>query len=236
MGGHSIARDCTRRAPRLGAAISLPEISGERWRGCHRARRSGPALGLMGKTPRRRSADMGRFGRQMELEADREGLMMMAQRGISSRLRSRAAPPVARSRAWAKTAGSIYAMHPCWEERDRELSRAYVAAEHRICAAVAGVVCVTRRKSAGGCVCRRAYGPKDARERMGNPDSHALPESGGAVEVVLSSSPARQGGKHSFPIDRNPTAQADPNLRQLTGCTSPKTTMTFASRRMRPSA
>ncbi len=27
------------------------------------------------------SADMGRFGRQMELEADREGLMMMAHAG-----------------------------------------------------------------------------------------------------------------------------------------------------------
>ena len=73
------------------------------------------------------AADMGRFCRQLELEADREGLMLMARAGYHPDF-----VPALHHLMHAKGVGSktrsIYAMHPRWEERDHELSRDYVAA------------------------------------------------------------------------------------------------------------
>jgi hypothetical protein len=80
------------------------------------------------------SADLGRFCRQMEMEADREGLMLMARAGYHPDFVP-ALHHLLHARGKGPDTASIYAMHPCWEERDQELSRAYVEAsiafEHR---------------------------------------------------------------------------------------------------------
>ncbi len=58
----------------------------------------------------------------------------------------------------------------------------------------------------------------------------------GAVEVVLSSGPEHR--VVAIPDQHESEGEADPSLRQLTGCTSPKTTITFvlgdASLRQKP--
>jgi len=80
------------------------------------------------------STDLGTFCRRMELEADRESLMLMARAGYHPDF-----VPALHHLLHAHDSGpsnrSLYALHPCWEERDRELSRAYVEAsidfEHR---------------------------------------------------------------------------------------------------------
>lgn len=80
------------------------------------------------------SADLGRFCRQMELEADRAGLMLMAQAGYHPDFVP-ALHHLLHAHGSGPSNASIYAMHPCWGERDQELSRAYVEAsiafEHR---------------------------------------------------------------------------------------------------------
>lgn len=73
------------------------------------------------------SADMGRFGRQMELDADREGLMMMARAGYHPDFVP-ALHHLLHANGMGTNTRSIYAMHPCWEERDHDLSRAYISA------------------------------------------------------------------------------------------------------------
>src|SRR5215469_5478103 len=78
------------------------------------------------------SADMGKFCRQLELEADRDGLMLMARAGYHPDF-----VPALHHFLHAHDGGnaSRNAMHPCWQERDRELAGAYQQAsiefEHR---------------------------------------------------------------------------------------------------------
>jgi len=72
------------------------------------------------------SADFGRFCRPLELLADREGLMLMAQAGYHPDFVPALHHLLHAEGVAAKA--SLYAMHPCWEERDRELSRAYTEA------------------------------------------------------------------------------------------------------------
>ena len=67
------------------------------------------------------SADFGRFCRQLELQADRDGLMMMARAGYHPDFVPALHHLLHAEGVAAKA--SMYAMHPCWEERDRELSR-----------------------------------------------------------------------------------------------------------------
>jgi len=80
-----------------------------------------------GSTSEKPSADMGRFCRQMEVEADREGLMLMAKAGYHPEFVPSLHHLLHAQGLGVKTA-SIYAMHPCWEERDRELNHAYSVA------------------------------------------------------------------------------------------------------------
>ncbi len=183
------------------------------------------------------SADMGRFGRQMELEADREGLMIMAQAGYHPDFVP-ALHHLLHARGLGKDSRTIYAMHPCWEERDRELSRTYVAA---------GIEFARRwpewYASPGGNPPVVVFADEPTvRKTPGKEWEIQIPmrcqNLAGAVEVVLSSSPARQAVALSDRPEFD--GEADPNLRQLTGCTSPKTTITFAladaSVRPKPSA
>ncbi len=177
------------------------------------------------ETSEKASADMGRFGRQMELEADREGVMMMAQAGYHPDFVP-ALHHLLHARGLGKNSRTIYAMHPCWEERDRELSRTYAAAS----------IVFARQwpewyASPGGNPPVVVFADEPTvRKTAGKEWEIQIPmrcqNLAGAVEVVLSSSPAPKAGAVSDRPESD--GEADPNLRQLTGCTSPKTTITFA--------
>jgi len=167
------------------------------------------------------SADMGRFGRQMELEADREGLMMMAHAGYHPDFVP-ALHHLLHARGMGTNTRSIYAMHPCWEERDHDLSRAYVAASIEF----------ARRwpewyDSPGGNppVVVFAEGPtvrKTGQKEWQIRVPMRCQNLAGAVEVVLSAS---QRGTARKRLPDQPGSDTD--ARQLTGCTSPRTTVTF---------
>lgn len=116
---HIVRRDWARRylyqkylqnGGGAGMVLGDPSLPSASWRDSERA-----------------SADMGRFGRQMEVEADREGLMMMARAGYHPDFVP-ALHHLLHARGLGTNKASIYAMHPCWEERDQELTRAYVTA------------------------------------------------------------------------------------------------------------
>ena len=116
-------------------------------------------------------------------------------------------------------------MHPCWEERDRELAKAYTEAsiefEHRwrewydspggnppvVVFADDPVV--------------KKTGAKEWEIRVPMRCENLV----GAVEVVLRADPGR---KESVRLARLPeTPDQDHEIRQLTGCTSPTTTVVF---------
>ena len=157
------------------------------------------------------SADMGRFCRQLELEADREGLKLMARAGYHPDF-----VPALHHLMHAKGAGaktrSIYAMHPRWEERDHELSRDYVTA---------GIeferLWPEWYASPGGNPPVVVFAAEPTVKKAGtNEWLIQIPmrclNLAGAVEVVLTKRSAKG---------------PDSELSQLTGCTSPKTTITF---------
>jgi hypothetical protein len=169
------------------------------------------------------SADMGRFCRQLELIADRDGLIMMARAGyhpdfVPSLHHLLHAQGVAGSK-------SLYAMHPCWEERDQELARAYTEAsiefEH-----------LWREwyASPGGNppVVVFANEPKVKKGSAGEWQIQVpmrCENLVGAVEVVLRSDVRRN---ETLTLGKLPdNAENEPEMRQLTGCTSPTTTVTF---------
>jgi hypothetical protein len=174
--------------------------------------------------PRKASEDMARFCRQLELDADLESLMLMARAGYHPDF-----VPALHHLLHAQTTGStvhsIFAMHPCWEERDRELERAYVAAS----------VEFERRwpewyASPGGDPPVLVFADKPSVKKTGAGQWEIrvpmrCQNLVGAVEVVLQtyvtdSRSRAEGVAYGAP------ASSD-EVRQLTGCTSPKTTITF---------
>ena len=170
------------------------------------------------------SADLGRFCRQLEMEADREGLMLMARAGYHPDFVP-ALHHLLHASGRFRANASIYAMHPCWEERDRELSRTYTQASidfaHRWTEWYA---------SPGGNppVVVFAEEPKVEKGRS-NEWLVRIPmrcqNLAGAVEVVLRSDPEhREGNRLESPSQ---LSDSDRELRQLSGCTSPRTTVTF---------
>lgn len=172
------------------------------------------------------SADMGRFCRQLELIADRDGLIMMARAGyhpdfVPSLHHLLHAQGVAGSK-------SLYAMHPCWEERDQELTRAYTEAsiefEHRWREWYA---------SPGGNppVVVFANEPKLKKGSAGQWQIQVpmrCENLVGAVEVVLRSEARRAETMLLSKLPDNTNNASE--MRQLTGCTSPTTTVTFLLR------
>lgn len=169
------------------------------------------------------SADFGRFCRRLELEADREGLMMMAQAGYHPDF-----VPALHHLLHAKgvtAKASLYAMHPCWEERDRELSRAYTDASIEF----------ARRwhewyASPGGNPPVVVFAEDPILKKIGGGEYQIrapirCENLAGAVEVVLRSDDRR---KEIMRLGRLPeTSDLDHEMRELTGCTSPTTTVVF---------
>ncbi|MGB8063632.1 MAG: M48 family metalloprotease [Candidatus Sulfotelmatobacter sp.] len=170
------------------------------------------------------SADLRRFCRQMELEADREGLILMARAGYHPDFVP-ALHHLLHARGSGPNNASIYAMHPCWEERDRELSRAYVEAsiafEHRWPESYA---------SPGGNPPVVVFADQPTVKKIGARQWQLrvplrCQNLAGAVEVVLRSDPGRQERRG---LDRLPDIpESDGIGHQLTGCTSPKASVTF---------
>lgn len=176
-------------------------------------------------TSEKDSADLGRFCRQMEIDADREGLVLMAQAGYHPDF-----VPALHHLLHARgvnASTSIYAMHPCWEQRDRELSRAYTEASiefaHRWPAWYA---------SPGGNPPVVVFAEEPTVKKTGAKDWQIqIPmrcqNLAGAVEVVLRADPDRHPVKHAKEtFDLRTTGE---EIRQLTGCTSPKTTVIFSA-------
>ena len=169
------------------------------------------------------SADLGRFCRRMEIEADREGLMMMARAGYHPDF-----VPALHHLLHAKgvaSSASLYAMHPCWEERDRELARAYTEAsidfEHRWREWYA---------SPGGNPPVVVFAEEPTVKKNGAKQWQLqvplrCENLAGAVEVVLAANAERN---EVMRLGRIPEFEAgDHAIRQLTGCTSPTTTVVF---------
>lgn len=166
------------------------------------------------------SADLGRFCRQMELEADREGLMLMARAGYHPDFVP-ALHHLLHAHAKGPDTASIYSMHPCWAERDQELSHAYVEAsiafEHRWrewYASPGGnppVVVFADRPTV------KKVGSKEWEVRVPLRCENLV----GAVEVVL----RKDAGLRPDRLEDR--SEREGEVRQLTGCTSPKTNVTF---------
>jgi hypothetical protein len=177
------------------------------------------------------SEDLARFCRQLELEADLEGLMLMARAGYHPDFVP-ALHHLLHAQSARQTAPSIFAMHPCWEERDRELDRAYIVAsiefEHRWPEWYA---------SPGGNPPTLVFADKPSVKKTRTREWEIrvpmrCQNLVGAVEVVLqtytpgaASRSTAERASSSVPAASNPSNE---ELRQLTGCTSPKTTITFA--------
>jgi len=170
------------------------------------------------------SADFGRFCRQMELDADRESLMLMAHAGYHPDFVP-ALHHLLHAHSSGGTSVSLYAMHPCWEQRDRELRRAYDAASIEF----------ARRwrewySSPGGNPPVLVFADEPTVKKTGSRGWEIqIPmrcqNLVGAVEVVLHS--RAKIGKTARPDYTPDLSGAGSELRQLTGCTSPKTTITF---------
>ena len=169
------------------------------------------------------SADLGQFCRQLEVEADRDGLMLMARAGYHPDF----VPALHHLLHAHGVAGSasLYAMHPCWEERDRELSQAYSEASidfaHRWPEWYA---------SPGGNPPIVVFADPPTVKKSSTKEWQILvpircQNLAGAVEVVLIADPRRDetlGIRHMSDAE-----QRVGEVRQLTGCTSPKTTVVF---------
>jgi hypothetical protein len=169
------------------------------------------------------SADLGQFCRQLEVEADRGGLMLMAKAGYHPDFVA-ALHHLLHAEGVAGSA-SLYSMHPCWEERDHELSQAYTEASidfaHRWPEWYA---------SPGGNPPVVVFAdPPTVKKTSSREWQIQIPmrcqNLAGAVEVVLIADP-----KHDETIGVRQLSHAEQfagEERQLTGCTSPKTTVVF---------
>lgn len=170
------------------------------------------------------SAELGQFCRQLELEADRLSLMLMSRAGYHPDF-----VPALHHLLHAHEPGpanaSVSAMHPCWEERDRQLAKAYVDAsiefEHRWPEWYA---------SPGGNPPVVVFAEPPTVKRTGSKEWEIrfplrCQNLAGAVEVLVLSD---SGRVNRLQLSGQPgTIESGRELRQLTGCTSPITTVTF---------
>jgi hypothetical protein len=178
------------------------------------------------KDPKAASLDLAKFCRQLEMEADLEGLMLMARAGYHPDFVP-ALHHLLHAQSADRSVPSILAMHPCWEERDRELDRAFIAAsiefEHRWPEPYASpggnppIVVFAERLNV------KKTGVKKWEIRV----PLRCQNLAGAVEVVLQTYAANSDSRTSVQEVDSGTSTSEDDNRQLTGCTSPRTTITF---------
>jgi Zn-dependent protease with chaperone function len=170
------------------------------------------------------SEDLSLFCRQLEIGADRDSLMLMARAGYHPDFVP-ALHHLLHAQSSGMTSASLYAMHPCWEERDRELMSAYVEASiefgHRWLEWYASpggnppIVVFSEAPTV------RKTGPNEWQVQI----PMRCENLAGAVEVVLR---AWSGSKTAVRREQShDRAHSDFEVRQLTGCTSPRTTVTL---------
>lgn len=170
------------------------------------------------------SVGMGEFCRKMEVEADREGLMLMVRAGYHPDFVP-ALHHLLHAQESGRSVHSLYAMHPCWEERDHDLSRAYLDA-----AILFDRLWPERYASPGGNPPVVIF-TQDATVRKKGPGAWQIQipmrcqNLAGAVEVVLRFSGA--GRTAAAPLKHLPDDRESQDFHEITGCTSPKTTVTF---------
>lgn len=167
------------------------------------------------------SSDFARFCRQMELNADRTGLMLMARAGYHPDFVP-ALHHVLHARFDDGAHASPYSMHPGLQERDRELRRAYVEAsiefEH---------LWTDWHASPGGNPPVVVFA-EEARvsKAHGKEWQVSVPircqNLAGSVEVVLRGHTLKHADS-----GKAVGVSSEGEIRQVTGCTSPKTTVTF---------
>jgi hypothetical protein len=171
------------------------------------------------------SEDLGRFCRRLELEADRESLLLMARAGYHPDFVP-ALHHLLHAQGLDTPPASLYGMHPCWEERDHDLSRAYLEASIEF----------ARRwpewyASPGGNPPVVVFAEAPTVKKTGSSQLEIrvpmrCQNLAGAVEVVLRAGSTRGKQAHSARPPDQPGSGEE--IRQLTGCTSPTTTITFA--------
>jgi hypothetical protein len=170
------------------------------------------------------SEDLGYFCRQLEIGADRDSLMLMARAGYHPDFVP-ALHHLLHAQTSSTASASLYAMHPCWEERDRELMSAYVAASIEF-----GHRWLEWYASPGGNPPIVVFPEAPTVRRTGAREWEIqIPmrceNLAGAVEVVLRGGSA--SGSVARPEQSRDQGHSDFEVRQLTGCTSPRTTVTL---------
>jgi Peptidase family M48 len=170
------------------------------------------------------SEELGRFCRQLELEADREGLMLMARAGYDPDFVPALYHLLHALSATTKSR-SPFAMHPSWEERDLQLVETYTAAliefEHHW---------PDRYASPGGNPPILVFAHEPVIHKTGTKQwelqvSINCKNLSGAIEVVL-----RGVGPPAVAASSDDSSKvrlSDFERRELTGCTSPLTTIAF---------
>jgi hypothetical protein len=171
---------------------------------------------------RHASEALAQFCRQIEVEADAAGLMLMSRAGYHPDFVP-ALHHLLQAQAAAARASAL-AMHPRWETRDGELARAYAAAGLEF-----DRLWPDPYESPGGNPPIVVFvGAAAIRTVRSNAWEIQVPmrcdNLAGAVEVVLRT---RTGGDRSEVRNSRPPSSAE-GLRQLTGCTSIRTVVTFA--------
>jgi len=170
------------------------------------------------------SEDMGLFCRQLELEADRESLMLMARAGFHPDFVP-ALHHLLHALGNGTSENSLFSMHPRWEERDQELGHAYVAAgiefEHRWPEWYA---------SPGGNPPILVFAEEPTVRKTGAREwevriSMRCQNLAGAVQVVLGGNSIGEKTHLLARLDQHPGSEEE--IRQFTGCTSLRTTITF---------
>ena len=156
------------------------------------------------------SSLLANFSQNMELEADAEGMMLMARAGFHPDF----VPALHHLlQAQEGQSGAFDPSHPSWAERDEKLQRNYASAGREF-----DRVWPARDASPGGNPPTVVYAGLPSERRHGNGDAEVLiplhcQNLSGSVEVVLS-----VDGLDFGPLE----------LRQFTGCTSNRTLIVFA--------
>ena len=183
-----------------------------------------PGLASSWMDSRTASSELAGFCRKLEVEADRESLTLMVRAGYHPDFVP-ALHHLLQAHVENFASRSAYPMHPCWEERDRELNRAYIEAS----------IAFERRwpdwnASPGGNPPTLVFAERPVLRRTGAKEWEiSFPlrcqNLAGAVEVVLLPQSGKAKRRDLARLSDSPDSKEE--IREVTGCTSPTTTISF---------